>query len=119
MTAPIIESQVEAEQLRRRIASLADENRTLRDLADPAAGPVRLQAENILLRREVASVQQLLPSLVPYTGPLPASLEQLEALPQPHRRQVAREHPEHLLKLRQVQELLDQAARRDDEGVSP
>ena len=114
MTTRTTESHIEAEQLRQRIAWLADENRTLRELADPSAGTVRLQAENILLQREADMLADLVPSLAPYTGPLPDTLDGLNALPGPHRRQIRREHPEHVLKLRQVEQLMNQAAQRDD-----
>ena len=113
MTTPIIESQIEADQLCRRIARLTEENQTLRELADPAAGPLQLQAESIRLRREAESLRELVPALVPYEGPLPSSLAQLQSLPEPHRRQIAHEQPDHLLKLRQVEQLLRQAAERD------
>ena len=114
MPTPTTESNVEAEQLRRRITWLNDENRTLRDLADPSAGTVRLQAENILLRREAELLRDLAPSLIPFTGPLPDTLDALDALPASHRRQLAQEHPEHLLKLRQVEQMLGQAGRGDE-----
>jgi len=114
MTTPTTESNVKADQLQRRIAWLSDENGTLRDLADPSAGTVRLQAENILLQRESQMLRELVPSVVPYAGPMPDTLDTLGALPAPHRRQLEREHPEHVLKLRQVDRLLRQADLRDE-----
>ncbi len=113
MVTPFIESQVEAERLHRRIATLTEENRTLRDLAVPTAGPLELQAENILLQRETQMLQELLPHLVPFDGPLPESLEQFGDLPEPYRRQIAAENPEHIEALGQVAQLLRQAESQD------
>jgi hypothetical protein len=113
MTNSLMESQIQAEQLRRRISLLEEENATLRDLANPAAGPIQLQAENILLGREAKMLGELVPHLTPYEGALPESLEAFEALPEPHRRQIAINQSEHVEKLRQVDQLLRQASERD------
>ena len=113
MTNSLMESQIQADQLRRRICLLEEENTTLRELANPAAGPLELQAENILLQREVKMLGELVPHLTPYEGELPECLEAFEALPEPHRRQIAGENPDHVEKLRQVDQLLRQAAEQD------
>ncbi len=113
MQPPTLELHVEAEQLRQRIDLLAQENLTLRELAAPSAGPVELQAENIILKREAAELAELVPHLVPYRGPLPETMAALEAMPDPHRRQINTEHPEHVESLAQVEELLRRAADED------
>jgi len=118
MVTPFIESQVEADRLRRRITALSEGNRSLRELAVPTAGPLELQAENILLQRETRMLQDLLPELVPYEGPLPESLEQYAELPEPYRRQIAAEHPEHIEALGQVSQLLAQAEAQDRREAS-
>ncbi len=96
----------EAERLAARIAELTEANKTLRDLPDPSAAPAVLEARTILLRREVRLLEDLAATLVPYEGPPPATLAAYDALPEAHRRQVARAHPDHVLALRQVEQLL-------------
>ncbi len=113
MPTPFIESQVQAEQLHKRIGLLEQENEMLRTMASPSAGPIELQAENILLEREARALRELVPHLTPYDGPLPETFEGFAALPDPHRRQVQAEHPDHVASLRQVDELLHQAAEHD------
>ncbi|NQU75847.1 MAG: hypothetical protein HQ546_05985 [Planctomycetes bacterium] len=113
MATQFIENQIEAEQLRKRIELLTEENRTLRELATPTAGPLQLQAENILLEREAKMLTELIPHLVPYEGPLPQTLEQFNQLPAPNRRQLARENYEHIETLRHVDQLLQQALEHD------
>jgi len=113
MTTSFIESQIEADQLRARIDQLTDENTALRDLASPAAGSLELQAENILLRREIEMLTDLLPHLVAYDGPLPETLEAFSALPEPHRQQVAAANGEHVQKLLEVEQLMQLAAESD------
>lgn len=113
MATSFIESQVEAEQLCKRIERLEKENITLRELASPTAGSLELQAENIVLQRETKLLTELIPHLVPYEGPLPSTLEEFLHLPEPYRMQVASEHSAHMEKLRQVDQLLRQAADHD------
>lgn len=55
----------------------------------------------------------LVAELTPYAGELPETLEQYRALPAAHQRQLAREHPQHVTGLAQVQELLEQSAAHD------
>jgi len=96
----------EPDRLAARIAELTEANRTLRDLPDASLTPVELEARTILLRREARLLDDLAATLVPYDGPPPPTLAAYEALPEAHRRQVAREHPDHVLALRQVEHLL-------------
>ena len=55
----------------------------------------------------------LLPELVPYDGPLPETFEAFVALPEPHRRQIAAEHGDHVQTLREVEQLVQIAAEHD------
>ncbi|MFW6145746.1 MAG: hypothetical protein ACOC7R_00265 [Planctomycetota bacterium] len=96
----------EAARLTARIAALTEANQTLRDLPDPSASPPELEARTILLRREARRLEDVVATLVPYDGPPPATLAEYEALPEAHRRQVAREQGDHVLALRQVEQLL-------------
>ena len=96
----------DAKRLAARIAELTGANQTLRDLPDPALAPADLEARTILLRREVRLLEDQAATLVPYDGPPPATLAEYDALPEAHRRQVAREHGEHVIALRQVEQLL-------------
>jgi hypothetical protein len=78
---------------------------------DPQA--VARQAESIHLARESAMLTELVAELTPYTGELPETMEQYRALPEAHRRQLAREDPRHVMALAQVEELLDRSAEHD------
>ncbi len=109
---PSIEEQIEADQLRTKIHRLKSENAILREDQSPAAGPLDLQAENIILRREAEMLRRTLPEFVPHDGPLPETLEQFNALPAAHRRQVLRKHSDHVRKLQEVHALVRRAARR-------
>jgi len=108
---PLIEDRLEAEQLRRRIEALERENDTLREQQSPAAGPLELQAENILLRREAEMLRAALAEVTPFEGPLPRTLGELADLPAAHRRQVVREHPDHVRALGDADALVRRAER--------
>ncbi len=72
----------------------------------------KLLAEGLELRQELERVEGLYPRLVPFTGALPKTLEELENLPAPWQQQLTREHPEHLrdLTARERLKALAQAA---------
>ncbi|NLF32499.1 MAG: hypothetical protein GX591_16610 [Planctomycetes bacterium] len=95
-----------AERLAHRIAELTEANRTLRELAAAPPPPMELEARTILLRREAGLLENLVAERTAYAGGPPATLAEYEALPEAHRRQVARDHGDHLLALRQVEQLL-------------
>ncbi len=111
-STPQIDDCAEAEQLSAKIRRLTIENAVLREHQSPAAGPMELQAENIVLRRETETLRQQLPEVVPYDGPLPETLAAFGALPAAHQRQVLTRQPEHVRRLRELDALLREADRR-------
>lgn len=83
-------------------------------ISNYSAGPsINSQARLIRLGREVRMLSDLVAELTPYQGALPETFDQYQALPDPHRRQVAREHAEHVARLEQVEALLAQAEQQD------
>ena len=108
---PFIEEQAEAQQLRTKIDALRSENVILRQNQSPAAGPLELQAENIVLRREAEILRQSVPKFVRYRGPLPQTMEKLSRLPASHQRQILREHPDYFRKLQEAHAILREAGR--------
>ncbi len=112
MTAtPHIDEKLETDQLSARAEQLEAENEALRQGQSPAAGAIDLQAENVVLRREVEMLQQTLPEFVPHDGPPPATLAEFNALPAAHRRQVLRQRPDDVRRLQEADALLRQADR--------
>ena len=112
-----IEQNIEAEQLRTKIRSLTKENAILRETQSPAAGPLELQAENIILRREAELLGESLPEFVPYRGALPETLERFNALHAAHQRQILSEHPDYLKKLQEAHALVGEADRHGQREV--
>lgn len=75
---------------------------------------IALEAERIALRREEAMLTELLPQLIPFDGPLPGTWADYQRLAEPHRRQIADEHPEHVEGLHQAEQLVANAEQLDE-----
>ena len=73
----------------------------------------RLYAENLELQAEAAMLQELIPQVTPYDGPLPKSWGEFQNRPPAWQRHVEANHPEHHKDLWARQVLLDAAGEHD------
>ena len=67
---------------------------------------IDLIAENAVLESEIQRLKDLVPQVTPYVGKLPATWQDFEALPDPWRRQLYREHQGEMEDLRTQEKLL-------------